>query len=107
MPPPTTRIVSVWPTPQSAPIIAAPPVVRWRVTMVVTAMTWSGSVACRMPRKNPSTDSARRPVNVHLDDDRDVGGVEDVGVPERTPVDLPNLVPFRVCVTDIVILTAP
>ena len=40
--------------PQSAPISAAPAVVRCRETMVATATTWSGSVACRMPRKNPS-----------------------------------------------------
>src|ERR1700704_3029802 len=26
---------------------------RWRLTMVVTAVTWSGSVAWRMPRKKP------------------------------------------------------
>src|SRR6267154_2222804 len=28
-------------------------ILRWRLTIVVTAMTWSGSVAWRMPRKNP------------------------------------------------------
>jgi hypothetical protein len=27
---------------------------RWRLTMVVTAMTWSGSVAWRMPSRNPT-----------------------------------------------------
>src|SRR5260370_41796545 len=26
---------------------------RWRLTIVDTAITWSGSVACRIPRKNP------------------------------------------------------
>ena len=35
------------------PIKAACRMLRWRLTIVVTAMTWSGSVAWRMPRKNP------------------------------------------------------
>ena len=29
------------------------------IGLVVTAMTWSGSVACRIPRKNPSSTIAR------------------------------------------------
>src|SRR5215470_9576505 len=33
---------------------------RWRLTIVVTAITWSGSVAWRMPRKNPSAIIERR-----------------------------------------------
>ena len=51
--PPTATMVSVWPMPQSTPISAAAPTRRCRATMVVTAITWSGSVACRMPRKKP------------------------------------------------------
>src|SRR5579871_114926 len=51
---PTAKIVRVCPTPQNAPVIAARLSWRWRVTMVVTAITWSGSVAWRIPRKNPT-----------------------------------------------------
>jgi hypothetical protein len=51
---PTMRIVIVWPNPQSAPISAAGRMLLWRLAIVVTAMTWSGSVAGRMPRKKPS-----------------------------------------------------
>ena len=54
MEPPTAMTVSVWPTPHSAPIKEASLIVRWRATMVVTAMTWSGSVAWRIPKKKPS-----------------------------------------------------
>ena len=36
---PTRKIVMVWPTPQSAPITAAWRMLRWRLTMVVTAIT--------------------------------------------------------------------
>ena len=43
--PPTARIVSVCPSPQSTPVHAAARTERWRLTIVVTAMTWSGSVA--------------------------------------------------------------
>ena len=43
--PPTARIVSVCPSPQSAPVHAAARTERWRLTIVVTAMTWSASVA--------------------------------------------------------------
>src|SRR5581483_7523298 len=39
--------------PHSAPTHTAPPSERCRQTIVVTAMTWSGSVAWRTPRKNP------------------------------------------------------
>jgi len=39
--------------PFTAPIIAEPRKLRWRLTMVAMATTWSGSVACRMPRRNP------------------------------------------------------
>lgn len=38
-------VVSVWPTPRSAPIREASLIVRWPATIVVTTMTWSGSVA--------------------------------------------------------------
>src|SRR5215467_11071600 len=50
---PTTKIVSVCPTLQKIPVQAARLILFCRLTMVVTAITWSGSVACRMPRKNP------------------------------------------------------
>ncbi len=40
-----------------APISAAPRIERWRATIVEMAMTWSASVAWRMPRKNPSASS--------------------------------------------------
>src|SRR6266478_4418426 len=43
---------------------------RWRLTMVVTAMTWSGSVAWRMPRKKPSAMTESRVIiegSVHED----------------------------------------
>ena len=39
MAPPTTRMVSVWPTPHRAPMAIALVSERWRLTMVVTAMT--------------------------------------------------------------------
>ena len=39
IPPPTTRIVKVWPNPHAAPMAAAPEGLLWRATMVVTAMT--------------------------------------------------------------------
>src|SRR6266581_3599163 len=42
---PTTTMVSVCPIPQRIPIRSAARSVRCRVTMVLTAMTWSGSVA--------------------------------------------------------------
>ena len=51
---PTAKIVSVCPMPQYTPTMAELARLRCRLTMVVTAMTWSGSVACRIPRKNPS-----------------------------------------------------
>ena len=33
---------------------------RARLTIVPTAITWSASVACRMPRKNPRTTTEKR-----------------------------------------------
>ena len=36
---------SVWPSPQRAPMRSAARVDGWRVTMVLTATTWSASVA--------------------------------------------------------------
>src|SRR5580658_8611672 len=51
---PTNRIVMVWPTPHRIPIRPACRMLRCRLTMVVTAMTWSGSVAWRMPSRNPT-----------------------------------------------------
>jgi hypothetical protein len=39
IPVPTTRIVSVCPTPHQRPMRAALPMVRWRDTMVLTAST--------------------------------------------------------------------
>jgi hypothetical protein len=32
---------------------------RWRLTMVEMAITWSASVAWRIPRKNPSASSEK------------------------------------------------
>src|SRR5579862_197752 len=51
--PPTTNTVSEWPMPQRPPIQAARAKLRSRVTIVVTATTWSASVACRRPRRKP------------------------------------------------------
>src|SRR6185503_757631 len=59
MAPPATRIVAVWPMPHSTPIRAAVRRRRSRLTMVPTAITWSGSVAWRIPRKNPRTARGR------------------------------------------------
>ena len=53
--PPTTKTVMEWPMPQSAPIHAARRMVRSRATIAVMATTWSASVACRSPSRNPST----------------------------------------------------
>jgi len=41
------------PTPQRTPIHPARESVFSRLIIVDTATTWSGSVACRIPRKNP------------------------------------------------------
>src|SRR5579864_7042032 len=46
--------------PQKMPVIAAFSRLRWRLTIVVTAITWSGSVAWRMPRKNPTATIERK-----------------------------------------------
>ena len=51
---PTTKMVRVCPMPQKMPVRAAFSRLRWRLTIVVTATTWSGSVAWRIPRKNPT-----------------------------------------------------
>ena len=59
---PTAKIVTVCPNPQKAPIRAARASFGWRVTIVETAMTWSGSVACRIPRKNPTASIERVPI---------------------------------------------
>ena len=45
MAPPTVRSVMVWPTPHTAPIPAALITDLSRLTIVVTATMWSGSVA--------------------------------------------------------------
>src|SRR5712664_3502776 len=50
---PTATMVSVWPQPQRIPMRPALAIERSRLTIVDTAITWSGSVACRIPRKNP------------------------------------------------------
>ena len=50
---PTTTMVSVWPIPHTLPIRAALRIERCRLTIVPMAMTWSGSVAWRIPRKKP------------------------------------------------------
>src|SRR5580704_15267066 len=52
---PTAVIVMVWPTPQNAPTRAPAPKRRVRATMVATAITWSGSVACWTPKSRPSS----------------------------------------------------
>src|SRR5713101_7857057 len=51
--PPTRVMVTVWPMPHRLPIRAALQAVRCRLTIVATAMTWSGSIACRIPRSSP------------------------------------------------------
>ena len=51
---PTAMTVTVCPTPQAAPISAEPATLRSRLTIVAIATTWSASVACLIPRKNPS-----------------------------------------------------
>ena len=61
---PTTKIVNVCPVPQNTPIHAAFEILRSRLTMVVTAITWSGSVAWRMPRKNPRAMMERKAIRV-------------------------------------------
>ena len=55
-------MVSVWPMPQATPIKAERLTLCSRETMVLTAITWSGSVACRMPRKNPMATMVSRPI---------------------------------------------
>ena len=57
--PPTTMMVTVCPMPHKLPIRAAPQALRCRLTIVDTAITWSASVACRMPRRKPSTITGR------------------------------------------------
>ena len=52
---PTAVTVTVWPTPQNAPTSAPAPKRRVRATMVATATTWSGSVACWTPKSRPSS----------------------------------------------------
>ena len=56
---PTTTTVTVWPRPHSAPIRVRCAKRRLRLRIVVTAMTWSASVAWRMPSRNPNPASAR------------------------------------------------
>ena len=52
--------------PQSTPTSPALRMERSRLTMVETAMTWSGSVACRMPRKKPNARMANPlPMSMH------------------------------------------
>jgi hypothetical protein len=53
--PPTANTVKVWPSPHSTPIEAALRTLPCRDTIVLTAMTWSASVACSMPSRNPIT----------------------------------------------------
>ena len=60
MAPPTTRIVSVCPIPQAAPISAEPRSERCRLTIVAIAITWSASVAWRIPRNKPSRSNEAR-----------------------------------------------
>ena len=59
---PTATMVNVWPQPQRIPIRPALAIERSRLTIVDTAITWSGSVACRIPRKNPMVRTASMPV---------------------------------------------
>ena len=51
---PTNQRVLVWPMPQSIPIKPARRMLRCRVTIVVAAITWSASVAWRIPSRNPT-----------------------------------------------------
>src|SRR5207249_7337322 len=57
---PTRTIVIVWPMPQSMPMSDAWRIDRCPLTMVLTAITWSGSVACRIPKKKPTAMTARK-----------------------------------------------
>jgi hypothetical protein len=51
--PPTRNTVTECPRPHAIPIRAAAPIRRSLLTIVVTAITWSASVAWRIPRINP------------------------------------------------------
>ncbi len=55
---PTITTVIVWPRPHSAPISVVSRKRRLRFRIVVTAITWSASVAWRMPSRNPNPASA-------------------------------------------------
>jgi hypothetical protein len=57
---PASTMVTVWPRPHRTPTRAALPSFRSRLTMVVTAITWSGSVAWRIPRTNPKSAMGRK-----------------------------------------------
>src|ERR1700693_1865164 len=63
---PTATMVMVWPQPQRMPMSAAFGMERSRLTIVETAMTWSGSVAWRMPSRNPMVKMARPLVIVFM-----------------------------------------
>jgi hypothetical protein len=52
---PTTRIVTVCPRPHNAPMAVEAQMRRSRATIVVTATTWSASVAWRIPSSRPSS----------------------------------------------------
>src|SRR2546425_2077539 len=64
---------------------------RWRLTIVVTAMTWSGSVAWRIPRKKPS---AMMESKVIIVSDRG-SGAKAYAPRSRTPRILTNSLDFR------------
>ena len=64
---PTRKIVSVCPRPHSNPIVAELLTDFWRLTMVVTASTWSGSVECRIPRNNPSKITVTKGTSLSLE----------------------------------------
>ncbi len=57
---PAAVVVTVCPRPQKAPTSAPAPNRRVRATMVATATTWSGSVACWMPKSRPRSIADQR-----------------------------------------------
>ena len=95
--PPTRNTVSEWPIPQSPPIHAARRKLRSRETIVVIATTWSASVACLRPSRNPERgrreradagvhqgDRLRLPLQeIHQDELPERHRVREVGAPAR------------------------
>jgi hypothetical protein len=62
---PTVVTVSECPIPHHRPVSSAGRSPRCRETIVVTATTWSASVACRMPSTKPSVTTSSAPLTIH------------------------------------------